>query len=379
MTSTNTPTKRYLALDVLRGMTVAGMILVNNPGSWSHIYPPLEHAPWTGCTPTDLVFPFFLFVVGAAMAFSFAKYFEGSHKGAYAKLYRRSGLIFLVGLLLNAFPFFPFTAAHYESLRLFGVLQRIALSYALGGTLALWLMKPKRIGAAFALLLLVYWGLLYFAGGPEPYTLQGYLGTKVDLALIGPDHMYKGYGEPFDPEGLLGMISGAGTVLMGYLAGHLIRVSKEKIDAVGRLFVAGMISLGTACVWSIWLPVSKPMWTGSYVLYAGGWTLLMLGFFVYWIDIRGKEKWFFPFKTLGLNPLFAFVMAGLFSKILGRLVHWQAADGSSYTALSWLYRNVFVAVFGPGNLGSLMYALCYVLIFTLMAIGLYKKKIIIKL
>jgi len=384
--------QRYVALDVLRGMTIAGMILVNNPGTWSQIYPPLRHAEWFGCTPTDLVFPFFLFVVGTAMAFSFARFFDGtaSMKSGYAKLYKRAFLIFLVGLLLNAFPFFPVRpdpeltfwenlGQFYSRLRILGVLQRIAMAYALGGTLALWLKKPKRIAVAFAATLLVHWALLWIFGGEDPYSRETNFARTLDLFLLGPQHLYKGYGLPFDPEGVLGMISGAGTVLMGYLAGVNIRKSVEKIQAVGSLYTWGLVSLGAGMVWSIWLPIGKPLWTGSYVLYAGGWTLLMLAFFIYLIDIKGREKWFLPFKALGLNPLFAFVLSGLFAKIFGSIIRWQTADGSTTTPLRWLYTNVFAAVLGDNPAGSVAYAIFYVAIFTLMAMALYKRKIIIKL
>jgi predicted acyltransferase len=381
-----------VALDVLRGMTVAGMILVNNPGTWSEIYPPLRHAEWFGCTPTDLVFPFFLFVVGTAMVFSFSRFLDGtaSMKSGYAKLYKRAMLIFLVGLLLNAFPFFPVRpdpemtfwenlAGYYSRLLIFGVLQRIAMAYALGGTLALWLKTPRRIAWAFAFTLLLHWGLLYFLGGDDPYSRQTNFARMADLFLVGPKHLYQGYGLPFDPEGVLGLFSGAGTVLMGYLAGVCIHRNEQKADAVGVLYTWGLISLGAAMVWSIWLPISKPLWTGSYVLYAGGWTLLMLGFFVYLTDIKGREKWFLPFRALGLNPLFAFVLSGLFAKLFGNIIRWQMADGSSTSPLGWLYNNVFAVVFGNGPGGSLAYALFYVAVFTLMAMGLYKKKIVIKL
>lgn len=384
--------QRYVALDVLRGMTIAGMILVNNPGTWSKIFPPLRHAEWFGCTPTDLVFPFFLFIVGTAMAFSFSRYLDGtlSLGSGFAKLYKRAALIFLVGLLLNAFPFFLVRpdpgltfwenlGSYYSRLRIFGVLQRIAMAYALGGTLALWLKKPCRIAWAFVLVLLLHWGLLYFFGGNDPYSREMNFARTVDLFLVGSDHLYRGYGLPFDPEGVLGMISGAGTVLMGYLAGIRIRKNTEKIEAVGSLYTWGLVSLGAGMIWSIWLPISKPLWTASYVLYAGGWTLLMLGFFVYLIDIKGKEKWFMPFRALGMNPLFAFVLSGLFAKLFGRIIYWQTDSGRTLTPLGWLYNNVCVPVFRDNPAGSLAYAIIYVAIFTFMAIILYKRKIIIKI
>lgn len=397
-TTMTASTKRYTALDVLRGMTVAGMILVNNPGTWSHIFPPLRHAAWNGCTPTDLVFPFFLFVVGAAMAFSFAKFTNGLDGKSTLKILKRGLLIFLVGLGLNAFPFVPvpwdsslsFTeniAGYYSHLRIFGVLQRIALCYIIGGILALGLQSVKKTAIAGAGLMLVHWIILLAFGGGDPYSLENNISGKIDLALLGENHVYKGFGIPFDPEGLLGAISGTATVLFGYIAGMTIRSCGTKIEAVAKLYTTGLISLGAGCIWSIWLPINKGLWTGSYVLYAGGWTVLMLAFFIYLIDIKGKEKLFTPFKALGLNPLFAFVMAGLFAKTFGRIIRWTTEtagpDGTltekTVSLSGWFYQNCCVSVFGDNEYASLMYALVYVAIFTAMAMVLYKKKIIIKL
>lgn len=183
---------------------------------------------------------------------------------------------------------------------------------------------------------------------------------------------------PFDPEGLLGILSAVATVLFGYLAGGITRKSKEKIDAVGSLYTIGLVSLGIGLALSIFLPINKSLWTPSYVFYAGGWTVIMLAFFIYLIDIKGKEKFFFPFKALGLNPLFAFVMAAIFAKTLGGVIKWQTIEGTM-SASRWLYLNGCVPLFGDNEFASLFYALVYVTTFTLMAIYLYKKKIIIKL
>ncbi|MCL2502765.1 MAG: hypothetical protein FWE30_01320 [Bacteroidales bacterium] len=396
-------TRRYVALDILRGMTIAGMILVNHPGTWSRIYAPLRHAAWHGCTPTDLVFPFFLFIVGVAMAFSFAKFSKGLTPSTTKKLITRGVLIFITGLLLNAFPFYPLNpnpelswGANYlnylNNLRIFGVLQRIAMAYMLGGFLALWLQKPKKIAWGVVAVLLLHWAILYFFGGDDPYSKEGNISGPIDIWLVGKSHVYRGFGLPFDPEGVLGVLSGAGTVLLGYLVGGLIQRSREKIDAVGLLFTLSLVSLGLGIVWSIWLPINKPLWTGSYVLYTAGWSTMLLAFFIYLIDVVGTvgklnfEKMLYPFKALGMNPLFAFVMAGVLSRV-ARIFAWQsvvtAADGSVSTVrltfLSWFYRNVCVPIFGNTELGSLSYALCYVALFTGMAIFLYKKKIFIKL
>ncbi len=392
--------QRYVALDVLRGMTVAGMILVNNPGSWSHIFAPLEHAKWAGCTPTDLVFPFFLFVVGAAMAFSFAKYNESLTAASTKKLLKRGVLIFLVGLALNAFPFLPTNlnpnlsygenlAEYWRHVRIFGVLQRIAMCYILGGLIALWLQRPKKIIPAMAFLMVIHWMILLLIGDPSAEMVNGAKGAlslagqgagAIDIAIAGENHIYHGFGIPFDPEGLLGMLSGSCTLLMGFLLGNLIRTHENKIEVVTKLYTIGLISVAAGYVWGNWLPIIKALWTGSYVLYAGGWSTIMLAFFIYFIDVKGKEKVFTPFKALGMNPLFAFVMAGLFAKILGRIIKWTAADGSSYSCLSWFYKNVCVAIVGENNqVSSLMFALCYVVVFTAMAMVLYRKRIIIKL
>ncbi len=405
-----TPIKsaRYIALDVLRGMTVAGMILVNNPGSWGHIFPPLRHAAWAGCTPTDLVFPFFLFVVGAAMAFSFAKYNESLTRESVKKLLKRGFLIFIVGLGLNAFPFYPYTpdtslgfwgnfAAHLDNLRIFGVLQRIAICYVIGGLIALWLKKPGKIIPAMAALMGLHWFVLWLTGDTSAelvngaagiFSLKGQGAGAVDIALIGENHVYKGFGQPFDPEGLLGALSGACTVLLGFLIGNTIRQNENKIDVVAKLYTIGLCCLGGGIIWGIVMPVIKGLWTGSYVLYTGGWSIIMLAFFIYFIDIKGKEKVFVPFRAMGMNPLFAFVMAGLFAKILGRIITWTTTvplpDGTvtekKWSVLSWFYNNICVALTGENNnVSSLIFALVYVAVFTGMAMWLYKKKIIIKL
>lgn len=394
----NNPSQRYVALDVLRGMTVAGMILVNNPGSWSKIFAPLRHAEWHGCTPTDLVFPFFLFIVGAALSFSFAKYGDGIDAKSIGKLIKRSALIFLTGLLLNAFPFYPTSPDsalsfgenylnYIGSIRIMGVLQRIALCYLLGGALALWLRKPGKIAFGMAVLMTIHIAVLVIFGSGDPFSLEGNISGSIDVAIFGDKHVYHGFGKAFDPEGLLGVLSGSATVLLGFTIGGLIRKATNKSDAVAQLYTIGLLSLGAGVVMSIFIPINKPLWTPSYVFYAGGWSILMLALFIYFIDIKGREKLFFPFKAMGLNPLFAFVMAGVLAKTLGRVIRWtevvvtedNTIKESVVSASSWIYRNCCVEVLGHNEFGSLMYALMYVALFLLMAIWLYKKKIIIKL
>lgn len=377
---TQSKTNRYIALDVLRGMTVAGMIMVNNPGSWAHVFPPLRHAAWNGCTPCDLVFPFFLFCVGTAMAFSFSKYKEGLNGQSIKKILVRGILIFLVGLGLNTFPFFPLypqesltfgeNYVHWlQNIRIMGVLQRIAICYVIGGILALWLNTAKRIIIGMCSLLAIHSAISIIFGGSDWSTLQGNITAHIDIAIFGENHLYHGYeGLPFDPEGLLGSISGAGTVLLGFLIGQTIQKTPSKIDVVAKLYTLGLIFLGLGCIMSIWIPINKSLWSSSYVFYTGGWATTMLALFIYFIDVKEKAKPFTVFKALGMNPLFLFVLAGLIARIFGKL-----------GILSWFYNNCCVSIFGNNQFGSLFYALVFVGVFCLTGLWLYRKKIVIKL
>lgn len=374
--------KRYESLDVLRGLTVAFMCIVNNPGTWAHIFPPLRHAGWDGCTPTDLVYPFFIFCMGCAMAFSFSKYEKTTAK-AYLKVLKRGALIFLVGFALNLYPFFP-TSLHDETWsfgqnylywlqhkRIFGVLQRIGMAYAIAGCLALWLKKPKKILAAIATLCVTYTGiLLIFGREPGAFSLEGNVSMRIDTWLVGGNHCYHGYnGTDFDPEGVLGSMTAACSCLLGYLIGSMIHASQKNMSAtnsspdrvVNRTFVYGCLSLILGVILSIWVPINKPLWSVSYVFYAGGWAMLALAFLAYLLDVKGYEKPFVPFKAMGMNALMAFVFSGVIAKSYGFFGfapgHYFGAN--EYTSLLWAF--IFVTI-----------------IFTLLWI-LYKKKIVIKL
>lgn len=373
--------KRYESLDVLRGLTVAFMCIVNNPGSWTYIFPPLRHAGWDGCTPTDLVYPFFIFCMGCAMAFSFSKYEKTTAK-AYLKVLKRGALIFLVGFALNLYPFFP-TSLHDETWtfgqnylywlqhkRIFGVLQRIGMAYAIAGCLALWLKKPGKIMAAIAMLCVTYTGiLLIFGRDPGAFTLEGNVSMRIDTWLVGGNHCYHGYnGTDFDPEGVLGSMTAACSCLLGYLIGSMIHRSQKNMSAtntpdrvVNRTFVYGCLSLIIGVVLSIWIPINKPLWSVSYVFYAGGWAMLALAFLAYLLDVKGYEKPFVPFKAMGMNALMAFVFSGVIAKSYG----FFGFAPSRY--------------FGANEYLSLLWALIFVtIIFSLLWI-LYKKKIVIKL
>lgn len=368
--------KRYVSLDVLRGLTVAMMIVVNNPGSWSNVYPMLRHASWDGCTPCDLVFPFFLFCVGVSMSFALVKYAD-LNKDALKKIFKRGVLLYLVGLLLTAFPFYPaemnpslsFWLNWLEwlgGLRLLGVLPRIAMCYVLASVLALWLKSSRKIACAIGVLSIMHIGLLMLFGGPEgALTLEGNFASKIDIAIFGENHIYHGYGVPFDPEGLLGVLTGSCTVLIGYMIGRSVRMepsesSRAMISARTFVISAGLLLAGLAL--SIIIPLNKPLWSVSYVLYAAGWASFVFALLIYLIDYKGWERPFFPFKALGMNALALFVLSGLLMKTIWRYSGWD-----------------YTAVFGSTELLSLTYSLLYMLLHLAIAVIMYKKKIFIKL
>jgi predicted acyltransferase len=364
-------TPRYLALDVLRGMTVATMILVNNPGSWAHIYAPLEHSKWHGCTPTDLVFPFFLFVVGVSMFFSFLKYGNTLNKESLIRVARRTFLIYAVGFFLASFPQWT---TDFSKIRILGVLPRIALAYGIGSVIVL-SFRRKYLPYIGVAILLFYWGLLYFLGGTDPYSLQGNATIPFDRAILGENHLYKGFGIPFDPEGLLSTIPAVVTVIIGYLIGALISETKKDL-VYKRLAIAGVSGLISGLIWGIFFPINKPLWTSSYVLYTAGWACLVLAALVWIIDMKGYSKWATFFLVFGMNPLFIFALAGLWAKLTW-LIRIPLSDGTVQSGSGWLYTQIFVPLAGDIN-GSLLFAISHVALFWMIGYILYKKKIFIK-
>jgi len=364
--------QRYLALDVLRGMTVALMILVNNPGSWSHIYAPLEHAAWQGCTPTDLVFPFFLFVVGVSMFFSFAKYGNTLNKESLLKIGKRTLLIFAIGLFLNSFPQWN---QDFSKLRIMGVLQRIALAYGFAALLVLSFNK-KQLFIRCSLILTLYWIFVAYSQGSDPYSLANNPASPFDTALLGVDHLYKGFGIPFDPEGIFSTFPAIVTVVIGYLAGSVIKET-EKAKVPVKLAIYGAAGVVLGWIWGYYFPICKPMWTSSYVLYTAGWASLVLALLIWIIDLKGYSKWTSFFVVFGVNPLFIFAFSGLWARIIGRMIHVTAVDGKVLSGSAWLYSNIFVPVAGDLN-GSLLYAVTHVVVFWVLGDILFRKKIFIK-
>jgi predicted acyltransferase len=376
ITSVESQTTRFIALDIFRGMTIAGMILVNTPGNWAYVYSPLRHAPWNGCTPTDLVFPFFLFAVGNAMSFSMGKYQLLGNKTALQKIFTRAALIFAIGLFLNWFPFVRWddgelAVKSFENLRIFGVLQRIALAY-LGGALIAHFYKPTQAFFVAGFLLIAYWVILLMYGD---LSLEGNAVLKLDQWLIGDNHMYKGYFStvqnaniPFDPEGLLSTIPAIASVIFGFLVGRFIQQKGNSFEMVSTLFVAGLISIFFGLWWGIGFPINKPIWSSSYVLYTTGLAMCILGVIIFLVDLKNYRRWSTPFVLYGKNPLLIYALSGIIVKIYILI---RIGEVNGYGAL---YNYVFQPI-GGNYLGSFLFALAHVLLFLGIAAWLERKRI----
>jgi predicted acyltransferase len=377
-------TARMLSLDAFRGMTVAGMILVNNPGTWSAIYSPLEHAAWHGWTPTDLVFPFFLFIVGVSITLALGRRAEvgGSKRDLYVKIVRRSVIIFALGLFLAAFPFYNFTTNAFidlSTLRIPGVLQRIAVCYLFASVIFLNTDWRKQIYIV-AGLLLAYWALMALVpvpgfGAGALDSKEGNLAAYVDRAVLGVGHIWR-QAKVYDPEGILSTLPAIATTLCGVLTGHLLRSRRTATEKVAAMFVAGTAGVIVGWAWNYWFPVNKALWTSSYVLLTAGMALQLLACCYWLMDIKGYKRWSLPFVVFGSNALAVFFLTGLFAKLLG-LIKLTGADGKAVALQTIIYRNLFASWAAPIN-ASLAFALCFVLLWLgLMAI-LYRRGIFIK-
>ena len=411
--------QRFYSLDVFRGATVCLMILVNNPGSWSHIYDPLEHAPWHGLTPTDLVFPFFLFAVGNAMSFVMPRLEAGGDAIFWKKILKRSALIFLIGLFLNWWPFVTevnrlaegatafqketifkgFTWIDYskdkagnivetvKGVRVMGVLQRIALCYLFASILVYYL-KARKAFLVGLIFLLIYWMLCYVGNPADPYSLKGWFGTDIDIKILGISHVYKGEGLPFDPEGLMSTLPAIVQVVFGYLVGDYIQkkskvlpISDKPGDTTGGmypmltgLFVVAVAMLVTGFCWDMVFPINKKIWTSSYVIYTTGLATLTIATMIYMIEInniRGGLARFFD--VFGKNALFVFALSAFLPKGLALI---KLGDGT--TPWNWLYKKVLIHTPGAKENGSLLYALCVITFMWAICWWMDKKKIYIK-
>jgi len=381
-------TQRYQSLDVFRGATVALMILVNNPGSWAHIFSPLEHASWHGLTPTDLVFPFFLFAVGNAMSFVMPKLAQSGDANFWKKLLKRTLLIFAIGLFLNWSPFVKWSEGElvfkqWENVRILGVLQRIALCYFFA-SIIIYYGKSKMALYIGAVILLLYWMLTTILGAPgHPYSLSGYFGNAIDQSILGITHIYKGEGVPFDPEGLTSTLPAIVQVIFGYLVGEYIQNKGKNFEMLSQLLLTGVLLVFVGYIWDFSFPINKKIWTSSYVLYTSGLAMITLGMFIYLIEFKNASgKWSYFFEVFGKNPLFIFVLSGFLPRVLA-LLRWEDHINEQgekvYTSsLPWFYEHVCKNIHSDLRIGSLLYALCFIAFMGALAYILDKKKIYIK-
>jgi predicted acyltransferase len=380
--------QRFYSLDVFRGATVALMILVNNPGSWAHIYTPLEHASWHGCTPTDLVFPFFLFAVGNAMAFVVPKLEVAGTNAFLRKIFTRTLLIFGIGLFLNWFPFIKWSndelvAKPFETLRIFGVLQRIALCYCCA-SLIIYFFKTKGAFIAVVAILLLYWLLCLLLGNPaNPFSLEGFWGTPFDKGILGENHMYKGEGVAFDPEGLASTLPAITQVIFGFFVGQYIQVKGKSFEMVTNLFVAAAVLIFTGLCWDTIFPINKKIWTSSYVLYTSGLAIMILAVLIYLIEFKQYKGWLTKFfDVFGKNPLFIFVLSGLFPRLLALIRIPSLVDETGkliYTSpLGWFYQHICAPISENPKNGSLLYAVITIVFYWTIVYYMDRKKIYVK-
>jgi predicted acyltransferase len=386
----NPPNQRYYSLDVFRGATVAFMILVNNQAGPS--YGPLDHAPWHGLTPTDLVFPFFLFAVGNALAFVMPRFEEKGNAYLLKKVFRRTLLIFVINVLLNWFPFIHWSHDHIVAtgwthitdngnlagVRIMGVLARIALAYC-GAALIVYYTKLRGAFIISGCLLIVYWALCLFLGDPaDPYSLSGYFGTPIDKAIFGPEHMYHGEGVAFDPEGLMGTMTAIVSVILGYFAGTYIRLKGKSYEMLSHLLVAAFILLLAGYCWGSVFPINKKIWTSSYTLVAAGWALATLSLLIYFIEFRGSVgSWSKFFDVFGKNPLFIFVISGVVPRLLW-LVRFTD-NGELSNPLNWFYNHCCKPLdLGHEENASVLYAVSLIIVYWLICRMLDKRKIYIR-
>ncbi len=387
---------RMISLDVFRGLTVGLMILVNNPGSWSHIYGPLRHASWHGWTPTDLVFPFFLFIVGVAMALSLGKRIESGADLAELKkkVWSRGAIIIGLGLFLNGFPFnIPLNAemaASFEfmdiprrllTLRYWGVLQRIGLSYLIGGLIILYLPRTRSRILAAVLLIAIYEFFmrvpLVEGWGAGSFALADNFVRFMDIKIFGEAHLYGGTGMPFDPEGFLSTLPAVLTVLSGFWLGEYLRKPVDHQEKLSNLSIIGIMLFMLGSIMGIVEPINKQLWTVSYVITMDGLAVMMIVLSSYLIDVKKMDFWIKPAIVFGSNALVVFVGSGIMGRLM-YMIKTTNADGEIVGIKQAIYSGLYVPLAGDLN-GSLLYALTNIAFWLAILWYLYSKKIFVKI
>jgi len=369
--------QRLLSLDVFRGMAVAAMVLVNNPGDWDHIYPILEHSKWDGCTPTDLIFPFFLFMVGVSMVYSLEtkKSDPSQHATIFWSILRRAAILYFLGFTLTIVPRFNF--GHF---RVMGVLQRISLVYFFSSWIYLKTNQKTQIGI-IAFLLIGYnlaMSLIPVPGyGPANLKPETNLGAWIDRLIISPPHLWV-QSKTWDPEGLFSTLPAIATGLLGAQVGRWLKNKKtESHEKLLILFVAGFLAYLGGMIWDLWFPINKSLWTSSFVLYTAGLATMTLCCLYYWMDIKGFTRFTKPFLVFGVNAITVFFLSGLIAKLLG-IYHINPSDPKSPSIRLYLYKLIFEPYFSPIN-ASLVAALSLVLLWMGILWIMYNRKIWIKI
>ena len=367
--------QRFTALDVFRGMTICLMIIVNTPGG-NPTFSPLEHATWNGFTPTDLVFPSFMFVVGNAMSFAMKKWVNMRTGQVVAKILKRTIIIFLLGYLMYWFPFITKDASGHimfspvSHTRIFGVLQRIALAYG-AASLMIYFLKPRTAAIICVIILILYWPvMMYFGDGLDPLSPHTNAVLKLDRWLIGENHMYMGEGFPFEPEGLLSTFPSIANVVAGYLVGSYVQKKGNSFEGLAKLFMAGFVCFIIAYWWNFGFPINKKLWTSSFVLYTVGLDCMILACIIYWIDFLGKKRGVYFFQVFGRNPLFIYLLSELMVTVL------YVVPVRGMPLYKWLYENIFAPI-GP-YIGSLLFAITYMLFCWSVGYFLDKRKIYVR-
>ncbi|AKQ47075.1 N-acetylglucosamine related transporter, NagX [Rufibacter radiotolerans] len=364
---------RLRSLDVFRGITVLAMILVNNPGNWGKIYAPLKHAAWNGCTPTDLVFPFFLFIVGVSIAYALAssKLHPETHNKTLLRIVRRGLTLFALGLFLSLFPKFAF-----ETVRIPGVLQRIGVVFILAAIIFLKTEKRMQL-LIMAVLLVGYWLVMMYApvSGIGQANLQPTtnLAAWLDNTLL-PGHLWS-QTKVWDPEGILSTLPAVVTALLGVQVGQWLKRKDEPGNKIAWLMVWGVICTCLGLIWDLHFPINKSLWTSSYVLYSGGLAMLGLGLCYWLIDVKGYRKLTTPFLVYGVNAITVFFLSGLIPRIMGMIK--VDTPGGEVDSKTYLYNAFYTTWLSPYN-ASLAWALTWIFFWMVILYVMYRKNIIIK-
>lgn len=373
---------RLLSLDFFRGATVAAMILVNNPGDWGHIYAPLEHAEWNGCTPTDLIFPFFLFIVGVSIAYAMGsrKADPAEHGKTIFKALKRALVLFGLGLFLSLYPkIFTDPIGAFQTVRIPGVLQRIAVVFFISSVIFL-KASEKNIFRIFVILLAAYWVLMTFLPVPgiggANLEKETNLGAWLDRAILTEAHLWKA-AKTWDPEGILGTIPAVASGLFGIMAGvYLKRKDIHASVKIAWLFCAGFGAIALGWIWGLQFPINKSLWTSSFVLFTGGLATVVLSMCYWIIDVNHYNRFTKPFVAYGVNAITVFFLSGLMPRTLN-MITMRLEDGSETGFHNWFYQTFYVPNFSPVN-ASLAMAITFVLFWLTILWVMYNRKIIIK-